>query len=550
MPEFAVTYANIVVIAAAALAGALLASSAGVRGAAGTIVRLSLLLWRWTASAAASILDALLPMSARNAAVSRPALALWVLANLLPVAVWCAPSELWQLNHRNEAALAAAVFGLFNLLFLTGAYWALKEGVHFMNGDMPLRQRCFRDLSTTTNIPLLVATFGVALCQVALLQHWLQTAHGVDLIVVRVGTDMGYIDHFIAALDSLPVLSLVLSIPIFADRAEFAPGWGTLWARSIATFGSFLLISIFLGFIQQRSALQHMLCRLLLQPEGTPIEVLLRQRLLRAPSIVKRNLRLAFQAEGDDKRRLRLLDLALAKHSFSAPAYFLRGYGRASPVVQAEGATMTAAFLTQHAHQLDREAAKEILAAALAAHAARALRGSAHLARAGAVVLPCLQRLADMDQTAGGKPREAIGLLRRRPIQDMLCAVFGTAGPTVALRSAATLLLDARIVDCLPVLLRRLQHAPDEMRIEILGETRALVADGEVSFARARDAALLSELVRTIDWGQHVWNPSREVSAALSALRGAVVDRQHGRDKRRIPSAPVESGSTPICPQS
>ncbi len=522
MLEHAATYANMVVLGASALAVAVLAFSAGARCAVGAIVRRSLLLWRWTAAAAAAVLDALLPINPRNAAISRPALALWVLVNLLPVGAW-------HLGRRSEAVLAAAAFSIFNVLFLTGAYWALKEGVHFMNGDMPLRQRRFRDLSTATNISLLVGTFAVALCQVALLQHWLHTTHGVKLIVVSDDREMAYIDHIVAVLDSLPVVSLISSISGLADRVEFAPGWGTLWAHSIAAFGSFLLVSIFLGFIQQRSALQHMLGRLLLQPAGTPMESLLRQRLLRAPSVIKRDLRLAFQAETDDKRRVRLLELALAKHSFSAPAYFLRTYASASPTVQAEGAALTAAFLAQRAHQLDREAAREVLAAALAAHAARAFRGPAHLARAGAIVLPCLQRLAGMDPANVGKSREVGGFLHRKPIQDMLCALLCTAAPSVALQSVAVLLLSAKVVNCLPVLLRRLQHAPDETRVEILGKMRGLVADGEVRFTRTRETALLSELVRTIDWAQHTWNASREVSAALSALRVAVIGRQHAR---------------------
>ena len=529
MLQLVVAYTDIVILGAATLLCVLFALSAAVRGTVGAAVRRSLQVWRWIASAAALVLDVLLPISARNAAVSHRALALWVLLNLLPVVAWCAPPDVWQPARRGDAALAAAGLALFNLLFLTGAYWALKEGVHFMNGDMPLRERRFRDLSTATNMPLLVATFGVALCQVAVLQHWLQTAHGIVLIVMRDGKAMGYIDHVIAVLDSLPVVSLILSSPSFAGRAEFAPGWGTHWARSITTFGSFLLVSIFLGFIQQRSALQHMLCRLLLQPEGTPMESLLRRRLLRAPSVIKRDLRLAFQAESDDKQRLRLLDLALARHSFSAPAYFLRAYGNASPAVQAEGAAMVATFLTQHAHQLDREATGEILAAARAAYAARALRGPTHLARGGAIVLPCLQRLADLDHTVIGKPRDAMGFLCQKPLQDMLCAVLNTAGPMAAPRSAAALLLSASVVDCLPALLRWLQHAPDEVRIEILGEIRTVVADCDVGFARTKDRALLSEIVRTIGWAQHAWNPTREVSTALSALRAAVIDRQHAR---------------------
>jgi hypothetical protein len=76
-------------------------------------------------------------------------------------------------------------------------------------------------------------------------------------------------------------------------------------------------------------------------------------------------------------------------------------------------------------------------------------------------------------------------------------------------------------------LLRCLQLAPDEVRIDILGKIRALVADSEMSFAHAKDTAQRSELVRMIDWAQHAWKPNREVSTALSALRSAIVARQH-----------------------
>lgn len=431
MHQLAVAYADIVVLGVAVLSCLLLAFNVSVRGAVAAIMRRSLQVWRWTASATAAILDVLLPISARNAAVSRRALVLWVLLNLSPVAAWCAPPDIWLPARRGDAALAAAGLALFNLVFLTGAYWALKEGVLFMNGDMPLRHRHFRDLSTATNMPLLVATAGVVLCQVAVLQHWLQTKHGVVLIVMRDGRGMAYIDHLVAVLESLPVVSLLFSPTSLADQTEPVPGWGTFWARSIATFGSFLLVSIFLGVVQQRAALQHLLCRLLLQSEGTPMEALLRQRLLRAPPIVKRDLRLAFLTEDDDKRRLRLLDLALAKHSFSAPAYFLRAYGRASPAVQAGGTAMAATFLARHAHQLDRDGAREVVSAALAAYTARALRGPAHLTRAGSLVLPCLLRLAEIAGASGGEPREVTAFV------PTTGATIGAALPITAGRAAS-----------------------------------------------------------------------------------------------------------------
>jgi hypothetical protein len=532
--QLVVAYADIVVLGVAVLSFLLLAFNATVRAAVGMIVRRSLQVWRCIASATAAVLDVVLPISARNAAVSRRALVLWLLLNLLPVAAWCAPPDVWSPARRWDAALAGAGFALFNLVFLTGAYCALKESVLFMNGDMPLRQRRFRDLSTATNMPLLVATAGVVLCQVAVLQHWLQAMHGVALIVMRDGRDMAYTDHLVAVLESLPVVSLLFSPTSFADQTEHVPGWGTFWARSIATFGSFLLVSIFLGFIQQRAALQHLLCRLLLQPEGTPMETLLRQRLLRAPPIVKRDLRLAFLTEDDDKRRLRLLDLALARHSFSAPAYFLRTYGSASPAVQAGGAAMAATFLARHAHQLDRDGAREVVSAALAAYTARALRGPAHLARAGNLVLPCLLRLVEIDGASSGEPHETTAFVRRKPIQDMLCAMLNEDDATPTGQSATRLLLRAKAIDCLPALLRSLQRAPDEKRIKVLTDMRALIDDRGIAFSSTKSQALLSEMVRTIDCRQHTWTPGAEASKALAALRAAVVDRQRGKPRTML----------------
>jgi hypothetical protein len=104
--------------------------------------------------------------------VSKWALGVWSVFNLAPVAAWIVASERgapWQV----EIALAAAVLGSINALFLSGAYWAHKESVDFMNGDIRLRDRGFDDLSTATNMPILLTALAIGIAQVVVVQHGL-----------------------------------------------------------------------------------------------------------------------------------------------------------------------------------------------------------------------------------------------------------------------------------------------------------------------------------------------------------------------------------------
>jgi hypothetical protein len=162
----------------------------------------------------------------------------------------------------------------------------------------------------------------------------------MTFIVVQSSLGIRYFDHLISVLGSLPGLSFYVAAPGLSERIVVTPGLGTAWTKFIGTFCSLLVFGTLLGFLQRNRALRRMIERLLLQPVDAPIEALLRRRLLRAPSIVKRELRDAFLAEADDARKLRLLAIALEKRSFTAPIYFLLAFSQLSPIVRDNGAAM------------------------------------------------------------------------------------------------------------------------------------------------------------------------------------------------------------------
>ena len=165
--------------------------------------------------------------------------------------------------------------------------------------------------------------------------------------------------------DPLPGVSFYVAAPGLSERIAVTPGLGAAWTKSIGTFCSLLVFGTLLGFLQRNRALRRMIERLLLQPVDAPIEALLRRRLLRAPSIVKRELRDAFLAEADDARKLRLLAIALEKRSFTAPIYFLLAFSQLSPIVRDKGAAMCAAFVERRIRRIYPRTQCEILQALL-----------------------------------------------------------------------------------------------------------------------------------------------------------------------------------------
>ena len=159
----------------------------------------------------------------------------------------------------------------------------------------------------------------------------------MTFIVVQSSLGIRYFDHLISVLGSLPGVSFYVAAPGLSERIAVTPGLGTAWTKYIGTFCSLVVFGTLLGFLQRNRALRRMIERLLLQPVDAPIEALLRRRLLRAPSVVKRELRDAFLGEADDARKLRLFAIALEKRSFTAPIYFLQAFSQLSAMGQGQG---------------------------------------------------------------------------------------------------------------------------------------------------------------------------------------------------------------------
>ncbi len=525
MPALA-RYTDIFTLAGLLAATWLVLATPGLGNALIWLARKVLDALRSVSARAAWLLDYLLPVNPRNAVVSRAALSWWGVVNLTPIALWTVSIQFDLAPLLPALALTACGLGVFNMLFLTGAYWALKEGMDVMNGDKPRMQRQFGDLSTATNLTVVVAAFVFTLTEVALVQQWLQDSLAVPLIRVRDSVGAGYLDHLIAVLASVPGVSVVLALSGVADRVGIEPGLGSLWARSIATFGSILLFGTIFGFVQQHSALKWTLGRLLVQPEGTALAGLLRERLKRAPSIVKRDLREAYRKERDDRRRLRLLDLALDKQSYSAPAYFLRGYSASGPAVQSDGAALVAGFLVRRGHQLDGNAAREVIAAALAGFSARAFHGRQHLPRVGAIVLPCLERLTDTNHVDPASLQDGLSATRMKPVQAMLRALLQETDVGDIRDRVAQLLLRAKAQDSLPDVLRSAQHATDPAQVFLFNAAAEIVNDRSITFVCTDEHDPLSEMVRTLDWARHALALSESAREALATLRDALVLRQ------------------------
>lgn len=443
MLNLAILYSDFILLAAILAVAALLALIPPVRAAVLRVTQFVLVTVRATAAMAACVMDRLLPVGVRKARASRAALILWCLVNLAAPLAAATGLHLGIADRQLELALVTATLGGFNLVFLTAAYFALKEGIDIMNNDVANRHRQFADLSTATNMTVVITVLVVAQFQLAHIQYWLQNSGGIALVRVHSGVGVGFLDHLIAVVAALPGVSFAMALTGVADRVTIEPGLGTVWARFITTFGSLLFFSTVFGFFQHYAALRAVIERFLRQPEGTPTEEFLRTRLERAPSIVKHYLGQAYKSEINDIRRVRILALALDKHSYRAPVYFLRSYGTASPVVREQGAVLVAAFLESKRHKLESRGVAEIVAAARAAIAVKAFEGPGHAARAGAILLPCLECLSNPKSSDAATATRGLVQVREPAITSMLLALQRTTADAEIRQRAAYLLKQA-----------------------------------------------------------------------------------------------------------
>jgi hypothetical protein len=425
----------------------LVLTASSVRGLVTATLRHAVRIVRAITAAVAWVYDLLLPIHRRNAKLVRTPVVIWSAMNLAPVA--CSAASGWRRGPYIPAEWAMAANGtlcVVNLLFLTGAYWALREGVDIMNGDRSYRHRQFADLSTAKNLPLVCWCAVLTLLQVSTILQWLQDDGQLALIVVHDSFGADLLDNLAAVASTFPILSLLFSLPGLAHRVEFLPGTGALCAKVIAGYGSVLIVSTILGFVQQSLSLRRLIVRILEQTDVN-LKNLLRMRLKRAPSESKHHLHQAFASERDDAKRLLLLDLALEKSSFSAPVYFLRGYTTYSHTVKKEGTAMIAQFLDSKGGRLEKGMLLEICQVARTAHDAGAIRSREDARLVGQVVVPCLAQLMHHAQHDAALARRVIRLVRHQSMQRMLSAIYSSDTEDAFKRRAGELLRAAERPD-------------------------------------------------------------------------------------------------------
>jgi hypothetical protein len=502
------------------------------RRAAGALV-VCLVRFQIAASAwVAALIDVLVPINTKNGRVSRPRLLMWSALNVGVVVAWMIASESARPGVIAMVGALNTIFALTSLFLLTGAFWALREGIDTMNGDKARRHQQFADLSTTRNAAVMLMTAIVAVPQVAASLHWMQDFYGLPLIMLRLSTGFRYLD-FLAGVTG------------FSATAGYAPGWlGWSCEYALKTFVSAVVIGTAIGWFQQHFAFRKMIHGLLTKTDNSVLP-LLKFRFVRAPSAIKSYVRAAFREETDDGRLVKLIQLAVDKHSYSFPASFLRRYPGLSERVRDQGSQILAQFVERKRNlfrnAFDRDTLLETVEAAQTTFLAGGMPTRADSQLAGLIVLPCLELLSDTDRNDDQAVAAAYQVVRRRSVQMILSALLHGEVDEAMRDRASTLLLKGRAQDALPEMLRCLQYMSDDVRLRVLQGMHGLIAYRGINFAFSKDNDPLGEMVRTIDW--NLYQPSFRFTpaaiAALRQLRSAIVDRQ------RSPTQPRPSLAKP-----
>ena len=379
----------------------------GPRNVAGRIVvfavRVLITLTAWVAA----LFDLLIPINTKNGRVSRARLFLWCAFNLVPVAAWVT-------LHQYAGDTAVDIVGgfnvmlaLLNMLFLAGAFWALREGIDIMNADKARRHRQFTDLSTAKNIAIVCATALLSVPQIAASLQWLQHSHGLELISIRSSLGFAYLDY----------LAVVTGASRQVSYSSSLLGWSC--EHALKAFTSVFVVSTFIGFVQQHLAFKRMIEGLITKTDNTVLP-LLRYRFVRAPSAIKSYVRSAFRAETDDAKRVKLVRLAVDRHAYSFPASFVRNYPRLSQRVREEGAKIVSDFVERKRHQFDNETLMEVVTAAHLVASAGRLQSPDDQQRVARIVLPCLEFLTDPDRYDANSVQAAHQAARYKSVQAML----------------------------------------------------------------------------------------------------------------------------------
>jgi hypothetical protein len=318
---------------------------------------------KWCIAHVVALYDYLLPIEERSGRVWVLPAALFTIVNSAPLALWLIQDKsvpLVPLGVPFYALAACATALLLNLIFVAGAYFALREGTEVMNGDHSYRNSLYRDHSAAKSLTAITLGAAISTFQLALVAEAVETVWGIRLIQVKVSSGLAYLDHLLAIANALPFLPILVRAFGYADRIVFEPGLGTAYANIVSAYGSAIFAGTVVGFWQQRRSFRLLIARTLDQENAEGLGDLLRERLKRAPAIIKKTLRRAFLDETNPDRQLRILELALLKPSYTAPLYFLRAYSRLPTDVRVRGAALVVGFLHRH-HEIQRITLRQIL---------------------------------------------------------------------------------------------------------------------------------------------------------------------------------------------
>ena len=526
-------HTQLLVLGALIAATVFIAVHPGVRALIARATQVAVGTLRFISSCLAVVLDWVVPINPKNGRIPPVRFGLWILLNCAVVVAWVYADLHASIEAVQVVGAVDLAFAVANLIFLLGAHSALREGIAIMNGDQPYRRRQFADLSTSKNVLMVCAASILVILQIAAVLQWLQNVYKIQLVAVNRTLGIAYLDFLVATANALPFLSFYLETPGFSDHVAFASSAGSWCLKTLNALGSVLIVSTIIGFVQQHVVFRKMIEDLLTKTD-TKVLPLLKERFLRAPSAIKSYVRAAFQAQTDDDKRLKLVRLAVAKHSYSFPAVFIKRYSTLGDKVKQDGAAALADFIERKGHQFDRSALSEITEAASIAYTKGVLKKLDDRQRIGAIILPCIEQLSDCGRFDVSAARSGIELSRQKPLQSMLCALLNQGSTEQRRARTAELLMRSRAQAAIPEILRCLQHMNDGIRIRLLENITELIRDRGITFALSADNDPLGEIVRTIDWNSHNVNFSSASAAALKRVRAAAVEKRSvGRESRR-----------------
>ena len=480
----ALAYATLVFVRAERLRGVLAAAaSAGMQ------------LTRVLAAAIAWLFDRVMPVDGRNGRLPPLNFAAWMAINLAIVAAWIVADVLdeakpWPL----VIASAALVFALLNLLLLGAAYWALRESAEVMNGELPVARARFSETSTARNAIFFFGTAVLLVAQIAVAVEWVEHVGGIPLVVPDGAIAIAYANVLIAVVDALPLVNIYVAA--LARHAPFAPDvWGMALQRGLNGMGSILLVCTAFGFIQQRLAFRRMVGQLVNAPDGE-MPPALRERFKNAPAAIKSEVLAEFHSETDDRKRLRLAQLAVDRRSFRFPGVFTRLYAQLGDPVRKDGATLVAGFLDDPQVTFTPEALESIFKGwegTYRDHGRREVASGqlrlkiADYRDVARILVPAAEALAAQHEPA------AAAHLRSVAVQKALGAALDGGEDGLRAR-AARLLITVNTYTAIPALLKAVPLLDEATAKSVLDWAIRMLGDRGIVFSPRSNATLLRRM--------------------------------------------------------